>query len=55
MNLKEVIEKGLREGMKRYNLMIKKSVTLCAKDNMVIRAQLEAIQQELMKATGERE
>ncbi len=49
MTLKEIIERGLREGMRRYNAMIKKSTT-CARDNMLIRAQLEAIQQELMEA-----
>ena len=48
MILRELIEKGLREGMKRYNLQMKKSATLCAKDNMLIRAQLEAIQNELV-------
>lgn len=49
MNLKDTIEKGLREGTKRYNLMMKKKAVLCARDNILIRAQLEAIQKELVK------
>jgi hypothetical protein len=55
MTFKDIIEKGLREGTKRYNLIIKKTDRLCAKDNMLIRAQLEAIQSELIKAKEEKD
>jgi hypothetical protein len=50
MILKDIIERGLRAGTKRYNLIIKKTDRLCAKDNMLIKAQLEAIQRELIEA-----
>ncbi len=53
MVLKDIIERGLRAGTKRYNLIIKKTDRLCAKDNMLIKSQLEAIQHELIKAKEE--
>lgn len=47
MNLKEIIKKGLREGAKRFNFTMKRNETLCARDNMLISAQLEAVYEEL--------
>lgn len=49
-DLKDIIERGLREGMKRYKKYIGDSEILCAKSNMMIRAQLAAIKEELAKA-----
>lgn len=48
MRLKEAIERGLKEGIKRYKRHRGEKDILCAKNNMLIRAQLEAILQELL-------